>query len=75
MMKTNGLIEFTAPAPVRRAVYERDNYTCRDWGLVRLPGEKTAFDSQYKNPPYGVDRQRLLKVRRTTVNIALALLR
>lgn len=38
-MKANGLIEFTAPAPMRRAVYERDKYTCRDCGLVGQPGK------------------------------------
>src|SRR6185369_17794836 len=38
VMKPNGLIEFTAPAPMRPEVYERDNYTCRDCGIIGQPG-------------------------------------
>jgi 5-methylcytosine-specific restriction endonuclease McrA len=41
-MKPNGLIEFTAPATVRRKVYERDSFTCRDCGLVGKPGKSSG---------------------------------
>lgn len=39
VIRPNGRIVFRAPASVRRAVYQRDDYTCRDCAHRGIPGK------------------------------------
>jgi len=38
VIRSNGSIVFRAPAIIRRAVYERDSFTCRECGFHGEPG-------------------------------------
>ncbi|MFN6963365.1 MAG: HNH endonuclease [Pyrinomonadaceae bacterium] len=47
VLKPNGLIEMRIPEAVRKAVYERDRYTCRDCGVAGRPGRKQGYVQVY----------------------------
>ena len=38
VIRPNGLIESRIPPAIRKAVYERDDFTCRDCGTKGIPG-------------------------------------
>jgi len=47
VIRPSGLIETRVPAALRKAVYERDQYTCRDCGLTGKPGRQQGSIQVY----------------------------